>query len=51
MLAPDADLAMAGTLLTGSWYSLALAEVAPPADWAERVARLVWRACGGTVPA
>ena len=51
LLDRDADLAMAGTLLTGSWYALALAEVEPPPDWAERVARLVWRACGGTVPA
>lgn len=50
-LAGDADLALAGTLMTGSWYALALAQVDPPTDWAERVARLVWRACGGDVPA
>lgn len=47
MLDPDADLAIAGTFLTGSWYSLALARVAPPDDWARRTATLVWRACGG----
>lgn len=51
LLAADADLALAGTLMTGSWYALALAQVDPPPDWAERVARLVWRACGGEVPA
>lgn len=43
----DADLAIAGTFLTGSWYALALARVDPPADWARRTATLVWRACGG----
>ncbi|GAA4127877.1 TetR/AcrR family transcriptional regulator [Nocardioides fonticola] len=48
--AADADLALAGSLLTGSWYALALAEVPPPDDWALRTARLVWRACGGTPP-
>lgn len=41
---------MAGTLLTGSWYSFALAEVEPPPDRAERVARLVWQACGAVLP-
>lgn len=50
LLSADADLAMAGTMLTGSWYALALAEVEPPPDWAARVARLVWLACGGAVP-
>lgn len=43
----DADLAIAGTFLTGSWYSFALARVDPPDDWARRTATLVWRACGG----
>lgn len=42
----DADLVVAGTFLTGSWYSLALAQVDPPDDWARRTATLVWRACG-----
>jgi AcrR family transcriptional regulator len=43
----DADLAIAATFLTGSWYALALAGVTPPDDWARRTATLVWRACGG----
>lgn len=50
LLAADADLALAGSLPTGSWYSLALAQVPPPDDWARRTASLVWRACGGEVP-
>lgn len=47
LLDVDADLAIAGTFLTGSWYSMALARVDPPDDWARRVATLVWRSCGG----
>ena len=47
-LAADADLEMAGSLLTGSWYAFAVAGRPAPSDWAPRVARLVWRACGGT---
>jgi AcrR family transcriptional regulator len=43
----DADVLIAGTFLTGSWYSLALAGATPPDDWARRTATLVWRACGG----
>ena len=43
----DADIAIAGTFLTGSWYALALAGTRPPADWARRTANLVWHACGG----
>lgn len=43
----DADLVIAGTFLTGSWYAFALAGVTPPDDWAHRTAILVWRACGG----
>ncbi|MGR2751928.1 TetR/AcrR family transcriptional regulator [Agromyces arachidis] len=50
-LDPDADLAVAGTFLTGSWYAMALAGATPPDDWAERAARLVWRSCGGRPPA
>lgn len=46
-LDPDADLTIAGSFLTGSWYALALAGSPPPDDWAQRVATLVWRACGG----
>lgn len=43
----DADLLIAATFLTGSWYALALAGSKPPRDWARRTATLVWRACGG----
>lgn len=43
----DADLAIASTFLTGSWYAMALAGTKPPKDWARRTANLVWRACGG----
>lgn len=43
----DADVVIAGTFLTGSWYSLVLAGTNPPEDWARRTATLVWRACGG----
>lgn len=46
-LAADADLVVAGSFLTGSWYSFALSGTPPPDDWAHRVARLVWAACGG----
>lgn len=47
----DADLTVAATFLTGSWYSFALVGASPPRDWARRTATLVWRACGGTPPA
>lgn len=50
LLEPDADLLVASSFLTGSWYSLALAGTAPPEDWARRVAVLVWRSCGGDPP-
>lgn len=46
-LPQDADLLVAGSFLTGSWYALALAGAEPPDDWARRAATLVWRACGG----
>ena len=46
-LSPDADLEIAGSLMTGSWYALAVAGATVPDDWAVRVARLVWTACGG----
>lgn len=45
----DADLLIATSFLTGSWYSLALVGAQVPPDWAERTASLVWRACGGTL--
>lgn len=43
----DADVDVAGSLMTGSWYAFALAGRTPPPDWAPRVASLVWRSCGG----
>lgn len=46
----DADLDVAVTMGTGSWYGRALAGDPPPPDWPERAARLVWRAVGGTTP-
>lgn len=47
----DADLAVAVTLCTGSWYARALAGDRPPRNWPARTARLVWRAVGGELPA
>lgn len=47
-LEADADLLVAGTFLTGSWYAFALAGATPPDDWGRRTATLVWRACGGS---
>lgn len=46
----DADLDVAVTLCTGSWYARALAEPLPPPNWPIRTATLVWRAVGGTIP-
>lgn len=47
----DADLEVAVTMLTGSWYAGALAGRTPPPRWPERVARLAWRSLGGDPPA
>ena len=44
----DADLEVAVTLCTGSWYARELAGSPPPPRWSERTAALVWRAVGGT---
>jgi AcrR family transcriptional regulator len=44
----DADLEVAITLCTGSWYARALAGLKPPPKWPGRTAALVWRAVGGT---
>ncbi len=49
-LAADADLEVAGSFLTGSWYAFSLSVTRPPRDWARRTAVLVWRACGGVPP-
>lgn len=43
----DADLEIAVTMCTGSWYGRALAGVALPENWLARTAALVWRAIGG----
>jgi hypothetical protein len=48
MIDADADLAVAVTRCTGSWYARALAGSAPPRNWPQRTATLVWRALGGT---
>jgi AcrR family transcriptional regulator len=42
-----ADLEVAVTMGTGSWYARALAGDDPPPDWPARTAALVWRAVGG----
>jgi AcrR family transcriptional regulator len=44
---PDADLEIAVTMCTGSWYARALAGAPVPAEWPRRTAALVWRAIGG----
>ena len=49
-LDPEADFAVAGTLMTGSWYAFAIGGARPPRDWARRTAVLVWRALGGDPP-
>jgi AcrR family transcriptional regulator len=50
LIEPDADLDVAVTLCTGSWYARALAGDPPPPHWPARTAALVWRALGGTLP-
>lgn len=50
LIDPDADLDIAETFPTGSWYGRALAGDRPPCNWPERTAKLVWRAVGGTLP-
>jgi AcrR family transcriptional regulator len=45
---PDADLEVAVTMCTGSWYARALAGTPPPPNWPARTATLVWRAVGGS---
>ncbi|MEU7745541.1 TetR/AcrR family transcriptional regulator [Nonomuraea sp. NPDC049158] len=43
----DADLEIAVTMCTGSWYGRALADPTPPPRWPERTAALIWHALGG----
>lgn len=47
----DADLLVASTFVTGSWYAFSIGGAPIPRDWSRRTAALVWRACGGTPPA
>lgn len=49
-LADEADIEVAVSMCTGSWYALALAGRRPPADWHRRVTDAVWRSCGGEPP-
>jgi AcrR family transcriptional regulator len=44
-----ADLEVAVTMCTGSWYARALAGDDPPSNWPTRTAALVWRAVGGAI--
>jgi AcrR family transcriptional regulator len=46
----DADLTVAVTMCTGSWYGRALAGEKVPPQWPYRTAALVWRATGGEPP-
>jgi AcrR family transcriptional regulator len=48
LLDADADVEVALTVFTGSWYANALAGRPPTRNWSERVASLVWRGLGGT---
>lgn len=47
LLDVDADLEIALTMCTGSWYGRALAGSAVPREWPLRTTKLVWRALGG----
>jgi AcrR family transcriptional regulator len=46
----EADIAVAVTMLTGSWYARCLAGEEEPDEWPRRTAELVWRALGGNTP-
>lgn len=50
LIDPDADLDVAVTMCTGSWYARALAGARQPRNWPLRTATLVWRAVGGSLP-
>jgi AcrR family transcriptional regulator len=47
----DADLDTATAACTGSLYAARLAGSEIPTDWAERIAGVVWRGCGGSTSA
>jgi len=44
-LDPEADVTVAATFPTGSWYSFAIGGAKPPRDGARRTATLMWLAC------
>jgi AcrR family transcriptional regulator len=44
LTASAADQRILVSMCTGSWYGFALAGTAPPRDWPDRTARLVWAA-------
>ncbi|MGH9027609.1 MAG: TetR/AcrR family transcriptional regulator [Acidimicrobiia bacterium] len=46
----DADVDVAVTMSTGSWYARALAGSPSPRNWPQRTAALIWRAVGGVPP-
>lgn len=50
LLDAEADLEVAVSMCTGSWYGRALAGTPPPPRWPQRAAALVWRSLGGQVP-
>lgn len=51
LIAADGDLDVAVAVMTGGWYSRALAGGRPLPHWASRTAAFVWRGLGGEVPA
>jgi AcrR family transcriptional regulator len=50
LLDADADLEVALTMCTGSWYGRALAGEPVPRNWPRRAAQLIWRSLGGQIP-
>jgi AcrR family transcriptional regulator len=50
LLDTNADVDVAMTMLTGSWYGRCLAGDPAPANWPRRCASLVWRSLGGAPP-
>lgn len=50
MIDREADLEVAVTMATGSWYARELAGEPAPTNWPRRAALLVWRAVGGQPP-
>lgn len=50
LVSADADLELASAAATGTLYSMALAGTTIGADWPQRTAVMIWRACGGEQP-